>query len=169
MIKPRIGVSACLLGHEVRYDGDHRKNDWLLRVASEIVEFVPVCPEMAVGLGVPRPAVELTGTAGAIHATGVEDGSLDVTQALQRYAQQTAAISSDLSGYIFKGKSPSCGLNVRLNGEFLEPPVMGIFSRVIHERLPLLPIAEIESLKNDEQCASFILRVKKYQQSINGL
>ncbi len=161
--KLSIGVSACLLGHAVRYDGGHRSDEWLISVLSKQAELVPICPEMAIGMGVPRPPVELTGDVTDPQATGVDNPSIDVTKPLQRFAQQTAAVSTDLAGFVFKGKSPSCGLNTRLNGVFQPQPVKGIFSQVMSQRFPLMPLVEIEQLNSLQQARErFILAATIY-------
>ena len=107
----RVGVSACLLGEPVRYDGRHKRDAFLTDVLGKHVEWVPVCPELEVGMGVPRESVRLEGDVDAPRMVGVRS-RIDHTAAMRRFAaervRQLAAL--DLQGYVFKKGSPSCGL-----------------------------------------------------------
>jgi len=76
---PKVGVSACLLGHKVRYDGGHKRNTFLTDSLDSHVEYVPVCPETAIGLSIPRPPIRLVGEPDRPRVIGVDDPSLDVT------------------------------------------------------------------------------------------
>lgn len=113
--KPKIAVSACLLGHRVRYDGREKKHslivDSFLNKFSDKVELVPFCPEVAIGLSVPRAKIQVVKDAGEqIRVVGVEDHRLDVTQPLKSYAELFLQQNPDIRGFIVKSKSPSCGL-----------------------------------------------------------
>src|ERR1700722_14547842 len=113
----RIGISACLLGKEVRFDGGHKRSDFLVDVLGPFVEFVPVCPEVEIGLGVPRETLRLVRDGGEIRLIGNKSG-VDQTVAMRRYAdRRTVALANDdLSGYVLKKDSPSCGMErVRLH------------------------------------------------------
>ncbi len=103
----RIGISSCLVGQPVRFDGNHKHDHYITGTLGTVFEFVPVCPEVGIGLGTPRPTIHLVGTAEAPRAVGVKVADLDVTDKLVRYGQRMAGKLSDLSGYIFKSKSPS--------------------------------------------------------------
>lgn len=145
----RIGISSCLLGEQVRFDGNHKQDHYITGTLGEVFEFVPVCPEVGIGMGVPRPTIRLVGTAEAPRAIGVKVEGLDVTDKLIQYGKRTAGKLSDLSGYIFKSKSPSCGMErVRL----YDPPGakgggggkqgIGLYAREIMRAYPHLPVEE---------------------------
>ena len=106
----RVGVSSCLLGEQVRYDGGHKRDRYLTDTLARHFEFVPFCPEVGAGLGVPRPALRLAGDPRAPRAVGVRDASLDATERISDYARSILPQISELSGYLFKRASPSCGL-----------------------------------------------------------
>lgn len=104
--RPRVGVSSCLLGEAVRYDGGHKRTAWIVDVLGPHVTWVPCCPEVAIGLGTPRPPIELRQDAdGAVRLRGVEDDR-DLTAAMDAWAAQSMP---DVDGWILKARSPSCG------------------------------------------------------------
>src|SRR5574337_1323707 len=108
----RIGVSACLLGQSVRYDGGHKRNCFLVETLGPFVEWVPVCPEVEIGLGIPRPTLRLEAHVdGALHLVTSSTGE-DRTAAMQRYARARvdALARQSLCGYVLKKDSPSCGM-----------------------------------------------------------
>ena len=145
-VKPRIGVSSCLLGDPVRFNGGHSRDRFLTQVLAPYVEWVPFCPEMEIGLGAPREALRLT-TAGRL----VSRSGRDHTEAMAAAADRRRGVLDGLSGYVFKSRSPSCGLTsvrvyaseaaVRGNGQ-------GLFARRVLAAAPLLP-AEEEGRLND--------------------
>ena len=113
--RPLVGISACLCGERVRYDGADKGHPALIARLARSLTLHPLCPEVAAGLGVPRPPVRLVGASpDALRARGVTQTSLDVSDALQRVAGQllgqAAAPGAHFCGYLFKSKSPSCGL-----------------------------------------------------------
>ncbi len=141
----RIGISSCLLGERVRWDGDHRQDSYIQYTLGQVFEFVPVCPEVAIGMGVPRPAIRLVGSPAAPRLLGVEDPGLDVTQAMQRFGRRQARRLSDLDGYIFKSRSPSCGmegvkLHTRKGG--VSRRGVGLYAREFMAANPLIPCEE---------------------------
>lgn len=106
--RPRVGVSACLLGDNVRYDGDHRRVALVADLLREWVDCVPLCPEVAIGLGVPRPSIQRVRlTDGREIVRGVENPAQDFTARLDTYARDVAR-AQVLHGYVFKARSPSC-------------------------------------------------------------
>src|SRR5439155_147061 len=107
----RLGISACLLGHEVRYDGGHKRDPFLAETLGRFVEWVPVCPEVELGLGVPREPIRLEGDPAAPRLVAVNNRR-DLTRAMTRFARARAEQLArlDLVGYVFKKDSPSCGL-----------------------------------------------------------
>ena len=105
-----VGVSSCLLGEAVRYDGGHKHDRYVTGVLGRYFEYVPWCPEALAGLGVPRPPIRLTGDPDAPRAVRVADAAADVTDALLAVARRATPDMGALRGYIFKRGSPSCGM-----------------------------------------------------------
>lgn len=162
----RIGVSACLLGQAVRYDAGHKREPFVAEVLPRYVELVPVCPEVAIGLGVPREPIRLEGAAEAPRAVGVLTRDLDVTDRLRDYGRQTADRLADISGYVLKSKSPSCGLRrVKLVGPDgrLRRTGTGIFAAELGRILPLLPMVEEGDLSEQALRENFLERVYGYR------
>ena len=110
--QPRVGISQCLLGDEVRYDGGHKRDVFLTDVLAPFVEWVPVCPEVEAGLGTPREAMHLAGDPDAPRLLTIRS-KVDHTDTLQAFSQRRVKElrECDLDGYIFKKNSPSCGVH----------------------------------------------------------
>ena len=146
--RPRIGVSACLLGRQVRFDGGHKKHDFVHDTLSRFVEFVPVCPELESGMPVPRESLRLiTGPLG-LKLVGNKSGK-DSTESMSTYSAARVAelAAADLDGFVLKKDSPSCGLaRVRVYKEGDAGPPgrdgTGLFAAHLRDRLPALPLAE---------------------------
>ncbi|MFQ5755748.1 MAG: YbgA family protein [Acidiferrobacterales bacterium] len=158
----RIAVSSCLLGNHVRYDGGHKRDEFLVDVLAHVCELVPVCPEVAIGLGVPRPPIRLLGDLMHPHARGVENNELDVTAALTRYAAYMARELHEISGYVFKSKSPSCGIRgVKVHVPGIRPAStgVGVFARKFMTLRPLLPVEDEVRLARPGLRDCFIERV----------
>ena len=160
---PKIGVSACLLGHQVRYDGGHKRDAFIIGPLSEQVEFIPICPETAIGLGVPRPTIRLVGDPARPRLVGTADPSLDVTGKMEDYAWQQVRSLGDLCGYILKKDSPSCGMErvkvFSTGGGSAERKGSGVFARILKQALPLLPMEEEGRLNDAVLRENFINRV----------
>ena len=111
-----VGVSSCLVGDKVRYDGDHKHSVFITDTLGQYLQFNKFCPELEIGLGVPRKPIRLTkNKQGLIRCVQIGNGSIDVTDSLQDLADQQASWHQQLCGYIFKKGSPSCGLgNVKI-------------------------------------------------------
>ncbi len=168
----RIGVSSCLLGEQVRFDGGHKRSDFLVEMLGRFVEFVPVCPEMEIGLGVPRETLRLVRDGDdhetrAIRLVANKTG-LDHTDKMNAYAQRrTIALGrEELSGYVLKKDSPSCGMErVRVYG----PSAMatrdgaGLFAAALIRRYPSLPIEEEGRLNDPHLRENFVERVFAYR------
>src|SRR6185436_8264508 len=107
----RIGISSCLLGEPVRFDGGHKRDSFLSGVLGSFVEWVPVCPEVECGLGTPRPSMRLVQMGKQVRLLTVKS-EVDLTDRLQKYAERRIAslAEEDLCGYVLKKDSPSCGL-----------------------------------------------------------
>lgn len=155
----RIGISSCLMGEEVRYDGGHKRNLYAVRTLSRYVELVTVCPEVGIGLGVPRPPIHLVEREGRIRAVGREVAALDVTAALISYGKKMSRALDDVSGYIFKQRSPSCGLaNVPVHGN-TQDAGRGIYAKAFLDAHPGLPAVEESALVDVASRDHFIERV----------
>jgi len=169
--KPRLGVSACLLGKKVRYDGGHKRNEFCADVLDPFVEWVPVCPEVEVGMTTPRPSVRLVGRTEAPRMVAERTGE-DWTGRMAALveARVEALAGLDLSGFVTKKDSPSCGMaRVRVypeprDGKAVVPrrDGVGLFTRRLMERLPLLPVEEEGRLNDPPLRESFIERIFAY-------
>jgi uncharacterized protein YbgA (DUF1722 family)/uncharacterized protein YbbK (DUF523 family) len=164
--RPRLGISSCVVGQKVRYDGTAKRDRWVVELLGRHVDFHPVCPEVAIGLGTPRPPIRLVGTPDAYRVVGVDDPSVDVTEALEDFALDTAAKLGDISGYIFMSKSPSCGMErVKVygaNGPAVKQGV-GAYARVLMQSLPHLPCEEEGRLNDPMLRENFVNRVFAYR------
>lgn len=161
----RIGISACLAGEAVRYDGTARTQPELLERLADRAELIPLCPEIAIGLGVPRPTIHLVEHAGIIRVLGVDDPSQDVTDALLEYGQRVAYEQPTLHGYIFKARSPSCGLyTVEVIGADGQPRNngRGRYAASLLDALPGLPCAEEGELVTAHAVEGFLQRCHAY-------
>jgi uncharacterized protein YbgA (DUF1722 family)/uncharacterized protein YbbK (DUF523 family) len=167
----RIGISSCLLGEEVRFDGGHKRDRFLTDVLGPFVEFVPVCPEVEAGLGTPREAVHLEDAGGTLRVVGVKSGT-DHTRALRKQARARVRALRDegLCGYVLKRDSPSCGMErVKIFRESGMPTRngRGTFAAELMERLPLLPVEEEGRLNDPVLRENWIERVFAYRRLRN--
>jgi uncharacterized protein YbgA (DUF1722 family)/uncharacterized protein YbbK (DUF523 family) len=162
-IPVKVGISSCLLGQQVRYNGGHKLSALCVEGLSRYFQFVPTCPEAGAGLGIPRPPIRLVGDPAAPRAVRVADASVDVTDQLQAYAAERIPQLGDLSGYIFIKNSPSCGLFrvkvYRDNGMPQEQTGRGIFAEALTRAYPLLPVEEDGRLQDPVLRENFIARV----------
>jgi uncharacterized protein YbgA (DUF1722 family)/uncharacterized protein YbbK (DUF523 family) len=161
--KVRLGVSACLLGESVRYDGGHKRDRFLTETLAPFVEWVPVCPELELGLGVPRDTLRLVGEARAPRLV-VERTGEDLTTRMARFARRRveALAELELDGYVLKRASPSCGLfRVRVYDARRSPSAAGrgLFAAALVDRLPALPVEEEGRLGDPALRENFIERV----------
>jgi uncharacterized protein YbgA (DUF1722 family)/uncharacterized protein YbbK (DUF523 family) len=164
--RPRLGISACLLGQQVRFDGGHKQDAFLCETFGRFVDWVPVCPEMEVGMGVPRESVRLVGAPESPKMIAESSGR-DWTMAMRRFAairtNQLAELK--LSGYVFKKNSPSCGLErVRVYDQKNMPVRRGrgLFAAALTKRLALLPVEEEGRLNDAALRENFVERVFAY-------
>ena len=167
-----VGVSRCLLGEAVRYDGGHKHDRYVTGVLGRYFEYVPWCPEALAGLGVPRPPIRLTGDPGAPRAVRVADASTDMTDALLAVANRATREMGTLRGYIFKRGSPSCGMaRVKVYGAPGKSPRMGqgVFARAVMQAHPLLPCEEEGRLNDAPLRESFVERVFAYDRWIRAM
>ena len=164
--KPKIAISACLLGAEVRFNGGHKESRLCSQALSEHFDFVPLCPEVAIGLGIPRQPIRLVGDSAKPQAVGSVDSTLDVTHALHDYGASMAATHTDICGYIFMQKSPSCGLErVKVyqdGGRPAELSGRGIYANAFCAAHPDLPAEEDGRLNDPVLRENFLTRVYAY-------
>lgn len=162
----KIGISACLLGNPVRFNGGHKESRLCSDTLARHFEFVPICPEVAIGLGTPREPIRLVGDPASPRAVGTVHTERDVSDALTAYGEQIAAERDDLSGYILMQKSPSCGMErvkvYQSNGHPIDGGGTGLFARVLIEARPDLPIEEDGRLNDPVLRENFLTRVFAY-------
>jgi uncharacterized protein YbgA (DUF1722 family)/uncharacterized protein YbbK (DUF523 family) len=167
-VRLRVGVSSCLLGSQVRYDGGHKRDRFVDDQLGEFVDWVAFCPEVEAGLGVPRPAMRLVADPGRAPRL-VEIGSgCDRTDALEvatrRQIERLAEL--DVSGYVLKKASPSCGMErvkVYCDGAMPSRDGIGVFARALLEHFPSLPVEEEGRLNDAVLRENFIERIFAYQ------
>lgn len=162
----KVGISSCLLGEKVRFDGGHKQLCLCTENLSHFFEFVLVCPEVGIGMPVPRKPIRLVGDVDSPKAVTVDDYRLDYTAKLMAFGQQKAAEYSDLCGYIFMNNSPSCGLfRVKVyqqNGDPASETGRGLYAAALHKAYPLMPMEEAGRLNDPLLWESFITRVFAY-------
>ncbi|HID46552.1 MAG TPA: DUF523 domain-containing protein [Chromatiaceae bacterium] len=166
MSKPRVGVSACLLGQPVRYDGASRPHAWIREVLPHYAQILPFCPESEAGLETPRPAVRLVQLEGEnVRILGVDNPELDVTTVLQQWVEQQPQYLQTLDALIFKSRSPSCGLATTPvfdeKGALLKPDSDGIFAAWVKSRYPNLVLFDDVRLEDRHGQALFLARLQK--------
>jgi uncharacterized protein YbgA (DUF1722 family)/uncharacterized protein YbbK (DUF523 family) len=163
----RIGISSCLLGQEVRYDGGHKKDSLVTGALSHFMTFVPVCPEVESGMPVPRPPVRLVRLGSRIRLVDPKHG-VDHTASMASWSEAKVRELSklDLSGYILKKDSPSCGMERVKVYSSKGPGVrdgVGLFAQELLRKLPLLPVEEEGRLNDPLLRENFIERVFAYR------
>lgn len=159
----RIGVSSCLLGRPVRFDGGSKKNSYLLDTVAEHIDFVPVCPEVEVGLGTPRETIRLERSADGPRLVAPKSGR-DLTESMRSYSEKRVEQlkKMNLSGFVLKAGSPSCGMErVRVYDHNGVPSRngRGVFAQVLADETPLLPLEEEGRLNDDRLRESFFTKV----------
>ena len=166
MSKINIGISSCLLGEEVRFNGGHKHSSVCTAELARYFEFKSVCPEVGSGLGVPRKPIRLVGDPRQPRAVAADNPNTDVTARLQAYGRETLPQLENICGYIFMKGSPSCGVFrvkvYRESGMPNESPGSGIFASMVMDNFPLLPIEEAGRLSDPILKENFINRVFAY-------
>lgn len=157
-----VGISSCLLGQRVRYDGGHKNHSYIAGTLGAYFDFRPFCPELEIGLGVPRKPIRLSRqNSGVIRCIPIGDDSTDLTPRLEDCADAQQAWQRELCGYILKKDSPSCGMErVKIWDEVM--PVrggVGIFAGRLMQNLPHLPVEEEGRLGDAVLRENFIQRV----------
>lgn len=159
----KLGVSSCLLGENVRYDGKSVRNSVIADDLPPYAKLIPICPETEIGLPTPRPAAHLVHVEKRLHLREIETVR-DHTEAMITLAEKRAAelTKEKVSGFIFKSKSPSCGLywlEVRENDKVIGVTGRGLFAKVITERMKGLPVEEDRRLNDPRLFENFMERV----------
>jgi uncharacterized protein YbgA (DUF1722 family)/uncharacterized protein YbbK (DUF523 family) len=159
----RVGVSSCLLGRKVRFDGGHKRDRYLTDVIGDWVDWVSVCPEVEIGLGTPRPTIRLEGTADNPRLVEPKSGE-DLTVKMREYSERRVAElrTDDLDGYVLKRASPSCGMErVRVWNDSGMPDKSGVgtYAEVLLERWPNLPVEEEGRLNDPVLRENFVERI----------
>jgi uncharacterized protein YbbK (DUF523 family) len=158
----KIGISSCLLGEAVRYDGKHKRNHYIADILGQFFQWVPVCPEVEYGLPVPREAMRLAGDPSCPRLVTIRSG-IDHTEGMRKWAQErlNRLAQEGICGFIFKSRSPSSGMKdveIYIESGMPYKKGVGIFAAAFMERLPLVPVVDDESL-NDQ-----VLREKFFEQ-----
>ncbi len=167
-----LGISACLTGDQVRFDKSHKKSDFCMNQLGQFVKYQKFCPEVAVGLPVPRPTIRQTERGDLIHISR-PDGSMDVTEEMHHYSEKVASKISHLSGFIFMKGSPSCGMErVKVyyeHGLGCRHDGVGVFAEHVMKANPNLPCEESGRLNDAHLRENFVLRVYTYKKWQNLL
>jgi uncharacterized protein YbgA (DUF1722 family)/uncharacterized protein YbbK (DUF523 family) len=161
-----IGISACLVGEKVRFDASNKPSQFCINEFGQHVTYKSFCPEVAIGLPIPRPTIRQIKKDDVITVSR-PDGSGDVTDALKAYGKKVASLTKHLSGYVFCAKSPSCGMErVKVyspEGNSLKSDGIGTFAREIMAANPLLPCEENGRLNDPLIRENFVARVYAYK------
>lgn len=166
-IRLPLGISSCLLGERVRYNGEHKLAAYL-RDLDPHVEWIPVCPEVEIGMGVPREPVRLEKKSGAIRMIATQS-RVDYTDKMREWAGRRidALVAEGICGYVLKKDSPSCGAStVKVYGENgVDPRGRGLFAAALLERLPRLPVEEEDRLADPKVRQEFLERCRAYREA----
>ena len=161
--KIKVGISSCLLGNKVRWNGGHKRDRYLVETLGQFVEWVPVCPEAETGLGIPRETLRLVGNADQPRLVTTKTG-IDHTAAMQTWARRRlkALEKENLCGFVFKCDSPSSGMvRVKVYNDKGQPEKkgVGIFARAFMDHFPLIPVEDDGRLHNPAIRENFIEQV----------
>ncbi len=164
--KIKVGVSSCLLGEKVRWNGDHKQSLFVKNLLGQFFEWVPTCPEVEIGMGIPRETVQLQGNPNAPRMVGNTTGT-DWTARMNRYSKNRSAELSkmNLSGYIFKNRSPSCGIaRIKVYGDDGNPTPngRGLFAEAFMQQCAGVPVEDEGRLQDARIRENFITRVFAY-------
>lgn len=158
-----VGISACLMGENVRFDGGHKRLAFAMDDLAPFVAFTTVCPEMAIGLPAPRQALRLVKNphGQVVLRTSKEESAIDHTASMEAFARDRVRQLVDLCGYIVCAKSPSCGMErVRVYAaQGVQKTGTGLFTRVLQQQMPWLPVEEDGRLQDSQLRENFVARV----------
>lgn len=163
--KPTLAVSACLLGQPVRYDGDHKSDPLITDLLANYFHYQPLCPEVAIGMSVPRPPIQVVDVDNQQRVQKVASPHEDVTDALRQFA---LSWPEQVDGFILKARSPSCGVGSTPlhddHGNETGTLTNGMAAATFMERFPALPILDEQALSNRDHCLAFITHSYCYNQ-----
>jgi len=163
----KIGVSACLLGKPVRFDGGHKLNRFIAKSLSGHAHLKAICPEVEAGFATPRPVMQLRQMGKDIRLLVSKDATQDLTAQMNHYARCRVSELADLDGYIFKKNSPSCGLIqvpvVSNQDGYRRKEGIGLFAKAFVERFPLIPVEEEGRLNDARLRENFFERIYAYR------
>ncbi len=171
-MKPRVGISRCLLGEDVRYDGSNKRSPAVIALSAS-VEWVPVCPEVEVGMGVPREPIHLVAAADGVPSAGhmvrlrgVESRE-DWTGRMHEWARERAAALAEqrIEGFVLKARSPSCGpaaVLVHRGDAQATPEGRGLFAEALAAIIPGLPLIDEEALEDARERERFVRHVQEF-------
>ncbi len=161
----RVAVSECLLGTRVRWDGDHNGDVWPRQRLQGVFSLVGLCPEVGIGMGVPRPPIQLAGGADAPRAAAVHDACLDYTDRLASWQGAVAETLAGVSGYVLADRSPSCGLKgvkVYASDGSWERTGRGIHAAAVASAWPELPLVDAEDLWQRDALEDFAVATVRH-------
>lgn len=158
---PVVGVSACLLGQHVRYDGRHKYTSLIVEELSKHCQLLAVCPEVGIGLGIPRPKIQLTQVGATIKVLQQNQADVDVTSELVDFAARFVK-QHTLNGMVLQDKSPSCGIgNTPIYSESgkVISDSSGLFAATVIDLLPELPVIRASQLQSKDDVAMFVFKL----------
>jgi uncharacterized protein YbgA (DUF1722 family)/uncharacterized protein YbbK (DUF523 family) len=160
----KIGISSCLLGENVRFDAGHKKNSYVTGVLKDYFDFLPFCPEVEIGLSIPREPIRLVAVGDEVLCKGTKNSELDVTDQLYDIADKQKMWHQELCGYILKKDSPSCGMErVKIYSDGMPTKKgVGIYASRLMKNFPCLPVEEEGRLEDAHLRENFIQRVFIY-------
>ncbi|OLQ71263.1 hypothetical protein BIT28_03640 [Photobacterium proteolyticum] len=169
-----VGISACVLGQKVRFDGGHKQNRFAADELSKYFDFKPVCPEVGIGMTIPRRAIRLLQLpAGDERLVDSKDNDIDFTSQMQEFARQQIPHFGGLRGYVVCAKSPTCGMErVKLhipNGNTVPGGSVGVYTRELMEKMPWLPVEEDGRLQDPVLRENFVFRVFSLNDFYNSI
>ncbi|WP_232053752.1 DUF523 and DUF1722 domain-containing protein [Microbulbifer sp. GL-2] len=160
-----MGISRCAVGDPVRYNGSHKHSKVCTQLLGNCFDLHSYCPEVAIGMGVPRPPIHLI-VSDRLRAVGREDPAMDVTEALVGYADQVAPEVANLRGFILMQKSPSCGVRTtphyKVDGTGVLAHGSGLFTARLRHHFPHMPVEEVGRLNASDIRENFLTRVFAY-------
>lgn len=159
-----VGISACVLGDKVRFDGGHKQNRFVIDELAQYMHFKPVCPEVGIGMPVPRPAIRLLQLpSGEERLVDTKNHEIDHTDKMIAFAEKKISQFDDLCGYVVCAKSPTCGMErVKLhiaNNNTVPGGAVGIYTKTLMAKMPWLPIEEDGRLNDPVLRENFVFRV----------
>ncbi|MDH5766810.1 MAG: DUF523 domain-containing protein [Gammaproteobacteria bacterium] len=163
--RPVVAISSCLLGQPVRYDGRLQHHPDICQHLQQHFNLLAICPETEIGLPVPRPPVQLTGNPSRPRMTGRDNPDIDITDSMRDYCQHKIHSLKHISGYVFKSRSPSCGLEnipVFEQNTVIDNNHAGLFADTVINTLANLPVTEETQLQTQAQRDNFISQVLDY-------